>query len=280
MSARRPGRLSGLHSTRGLSKSTPNLDGVGFALAEDFQTATFASAVASCDEDVDSTRDSPSIARTILARDTMPLIYGSTGDLRTSPSRSEGDGGMVSVPQSLSASSGGDAYKMSSLDNLNIVIITSDDVASGTGPHGHDSELSGRASAVRSLPSSAVTSPRHYPSPGSGDAKNTVAGLPSVHSLIAKFNPHGNDLETTSAAAKFATSRKRWSSTPRLQDHQPPPASSLSSSLLSSSQTSLSDKKMSAPSAHYQWSPSMSSWVLSSSPERCRPALSYTLPQV
>ena len=280
ISARRPGRLSGLHSTRGLSKSTPNLDGVGFALAEDFQTATFASAAASSDEDVDSTRDSPSIARAILARDTMPLIYGSTGDLRTSPSRSEGESGMVSVPQPLSASSGGDAYKMSSLDNLNIVIITSDDVASGTDPDGRASALSGRASAARSLPSSAVTSPRHYPSPGSGDAKNTVAGLPSVHSLIAKFNPHCNDLETTSDAAKFASSRKRWSSTPRLQENQPPPASSLSSSLLSSSQTSLSGKKMSAPSARYQWSPSMSSWVLSSSPERCRPASSYTLPQV
>ena len=273
----RSGRFSGLHSTRRLSKSTSNLDGVGSGHAEVFHRTALVCAVSS-EEELDDTQDGRSIASTILSRDTMPLIYGSTGDLRTSPRRPENERVKVPLPQPLSASAGGDKYKMSFPDNLNIVIITSDDVTSGTGPDQRVPSLSDRTSSISSLPSSAVTSPRHDPS-CSSDAKTTVAGLPSVHSLIAKFNPHGNDLQTTSAAAKFASSRQRWSSTPRLQG----PASTLSSSWLSSSQTSLSGKNLGPPvqsSARYQWSPSTSSWVLSSSPERRRPVSSYELPQV
>lgn len=239
-------------------------------------------------------QNAPSIASTILSRDTMPLIYGSTGDLYTGSRRSENGDVKVPYPKqpALAASPRGDGYKMTSLENLDIVLITSDDVDSGTAQRASASPDGASSASSVPLTSCSVTSPRHEPSsPGGSEARTTVAGLPSVHSLIAKFSPLGNDLHTTSA--KFASSRQRWASTPRLEGPascSPEVSLSSPSSLLlslSSSQTSLSGKKLLSPavqsSARYQWSPSTSSWMLSSSssPERRRqPVSSIAPPQV
>jgi hypothetical protein len=109
-----------------------------------------------------------------------------------------------------------------------------------------------------------------------------MVSLPSVHSLIAMFsrpsNDLGHDLHVTSTpTSKFDSSRKKWSSMPRLNQTLSP---------VTSSQTPVTSRSTSKPrsgSAHYEWSPASLSWVtmtsdMSAKPEERRRALSERRP--
>ncbi|XP_070199383.1 serine-rich adhesin for platelets-like isoform X3 [Littorina saxatilis] len=252
---RQQSRYSQFHSSRRLSQSTPNLDSASSAPGGGHTSN------ATLDERPEQEQNYQSAAKKILSLETKPLIYGSTGDL-PSPRQQERD-----KHSKHSTSSKDNAYKMSSVEDLNITIVTSDDGASVT------------SSVTSQL--SPVTSPRRDRSLSNMEAKETVAGLPSVHSLIARFSNRDNDHQTT--ATKFESSRKRWSSTPRLQGPTTTPTSVSTSVKLSSlSHTSLAattkqrDPDLSPSSSPHQWV--SSSPLVSSSPERRRRTVSSQPP--
>ena len=235
-------------SSKHLSKSTPNLEESGGVLGREGEGGEIGGGVGG-EEDFGSEEGSVSGGRKLW-------IHGSTGDLLT-PGRREGEAGdqasllnraeldivrersrpgcegkkrktslqssvsssLSSSSQTVSASLERDNYLMASLQNLNIVLITSDEVASK-----NDDDV-GVTSQTSHTPSSTVTSARN------SHVSNAAEGAPNVHSLIEKFSQREGEGEGggSSLSPSLASARRRWSSTPRLfaSPLSPPSSSSL-----------------------------------------------------
>ncbi|KAL8558714.1 hypothetical protein ACOMHN_036381 [Nucella lapillus] len=284
---RTPARRGSEHGSRinssKLSQSTPNLDIVGSLYqgrgVEPFRQAR------SPEEDESKHHKKK---ETVPSSDSVPLRYGSTGDLPVLQAQSPKESPKVSHPElseplkkktskseSVDHSSAEDGYKMAALQNLNIVIITSDDsseknqtaqTASGTG-------------SVSSPPLKAGHVPHSDSCAVPRDVKTPLKGLPSVKSLISKFSEVSSRIEKTltqGSSPRLQSSKQRWSSTPKLHGSlSPPPLSSSKSS----SQTSLTGRKPGSPISPTMDRRWISSSSLPSSGEGHRVVSSYPPPQ-
>ncbi|XP_076471784.1 uncharacterized protein LOC143301409 isoform X2 [Babylonia areolata] len=249
--------VRGLRSSRYLSTSTPNLATVHAMHLVDQHPET--GTASSREEEAETAQDASCTSTQVLSK---AVIYGSTGDLQTSGKPSAKPRVFHSELQPASAATPkSDRYLMSSIEDLNIVLITASDDSAACGDDTRQRSAS-LSRDTRSPPTSSLTSSEPW-FPGPQEARETVAGLPSVMTLIAKFSHVGQDPHTTtSSSTSFATSRKRWSSAPRLQGPESTLSPSSSSSALSSADES---RKKRSSSVHYRWDLSTSSWVVSSS---------------
>ncbi|KAL8611549.1 hypothetical protein ACOMHN_056515 [Nucella lapillus] len=265
--------ISGLSSSRYLSKSTPDFSSIHAVHTQDLHLAADPN---SSTEETERAQNTCNSSTHISSREPDHVIYGSTGDLQTSGKSSRKPRMLQPASDSTLTIPQNNRYLMSSIESLNIVLITSGDNATDSTTEQQSREALSSVSSreqSESMPgqpghSSAKSSAfQEAASPGLQEVKETVAGLPSVLSLIAKFSHLGHKSSTDSPPTSFASSRKRWSSAPRL--HQTCESSSLPEA------SSPSSGKERRSSVHYRWDPSTSSWVPSSaSPGRHRPVSS------
>ncbi|XP_076449968.1 uncharacterized protein LOC143286314 [Babylonia areolata] len=230
-----PRHASRLHSSkRHLSRSTPNLAG-----AESVHGGkAFGCSEHSSSEETEPEHGNSSSSETPLSTNSKPLIHSSTGDLPTLKPQSLKESTKASRPKrselpekktkkvqarkTLPDSPRHDGYKMASLENLKIVLITSDEHSSD------NSRTAGSKPAPpSSLRSSGDSSARHEGSDVTSDDKPTLTGL-SVQSLISKFDHRDPGGERALGSDRLVMSKHRWSSTPKLQGALSPPPSSSS----------------------------------------------------